>query len=104
MDGAKLEGMIEKAGADQRPGCAKRRYRAACVDKLKSGTNKLHGSSFMYGTNELLDANIGTTIAWDRKRQAPSWGLRLQLSGPIHKNKTFIFGPLRDLRYNDFRT
>src|SRR6202049_4470247 len=41
---------------------------------LKSGTNKLHGSTFLYGHNELLDANTWTNdFTRTRKPQQRAW-------------------------------
>jgi hypothetical protein len=71
---------------------------------LKSGTNTLHGSSFMYGTNELLDANSWTNNSLGQEKdKRRSWDYGFSLSGPIHKNKTFIFGTFERFTYNDFR-
>jgi hypothetical protein len=71
---------------------------------LKSGTNTLHGSSFMYGTNELLDANSWTNNSLGQEKdKRRSWDYGFSLGGPIHKNKTFIFGTFERFTYNDFR-
>src|SRR5208337_3989642 len=60
---------------------------------LKSGTNKLHGSAFAYGVNEILDANTWTNdnegLPKGRQR---AWDYGGSVGGPIRKNKTFFFG------------
>ncbi|WP_263368733.1 carboxypeptidase regulatory-like domain-containing protein [Edaphobacter bradus] len=60
---------------------------------LKSGTNQLHGSGFLYGVNELLNANTWNNdnqgLPKDKKR---AWDFGGSLGGPIIKNKTFFFG------------
>jgi len=71
---------------------------------LKSGTNKFHGSTFLYGHNELLDANT-----WNndneglRKSKARAWDYGASLGGPIFKNKTFFYGTFERYTQNDFR-
>ena len=71
---------------------------------LKSGTNKFHGSTFLYGHNELLDANT-----WNNdnlgleKGKARAWDYGASLGGPIFKNKTFFFGTFERYTQNDFR-
>ncbi len=71
---------------------------------LKSGTNKLHGSAFLYGLNEMLDANtwtndnLGTPKAKDR-----GWDYGFSLGGPIHKDKTFFFGTFERFDRTDWR-
>src|ERR1700690_3340328 len=71
---------------------------------LKSGTNKFHGSGFLYGHNELLDANT-----WNNdnlgleKSKARAWDYGASLGGPIFKNKTFFFGTFERYTQNDFR-
>ena len=71
---------------------------------LKSGTNKLHGSGFTYGHNEILDANAWTNnnqgIHRDRDRR---WDFGGSLGGPIRKNKTFFFGTFERYTQTDFR-
>ena len=60
---------------------------------LKSGTNTLHGSSFLYGRNEMFDANTWTNDnLGDEKPKDRAWDYGFSLGGPIHKNKTFFFG------------
>jgi hypothetical protein len=71
---------------------------------LKSGSNKFHGSTFLYGHNELLDANT-----WNndneglRKSKARAWDWGASLGGPIFKNKTFFYGTFERYTQNDFR-
>ena len=71
---------------------------------LKSGTNTLHGSTFLYGHNELLDANTWTNDnEGDRKPKERAWDYGFSLGGPIHKNKTFFFGTFERFQSIDFR-
>lgn len=71
---------------------------------LKSGTNKLHGSAFLYGHNELLDANTWTNDSLDLgKPKERAWDDGGSLGGPIRKNKTFFFGTFERYQSIDFR-
>jgi hypothetical protein len=71
---------------------------------LKSGTNKFHGSTFLYGHNELLDANTWTNDSQGLgKSKARAWDYGFSLGGPIYKNKTFFFGTFERYTQNDFR-
>jgi hypothetical protein len=71
---------------------------------LKSGTNKLHGSTFLYGHNELLDANTWTNDSMGiKKPQKRAWDYGFSLGGPIIKNKTFFFGAFERYQQTDFR-
>jgi len=71
---------------------------------LKSGTNKFHGSAFLYGHNELLDANTWTNDYFgEGKPQERAWDYGFSLGGPIIKNKTFFFGTLERYQQIDFR-
>jgi hypothetical protein len=71
---------------------------------LKSGTNKFHGSTFLYGHNELLDANTwNNDNLGDRKSKARAWDYGASLGGPIFKNKAFFFGTFERYTQNDFR-
>jgi hypothetical protein len=71
---------------------------------LKSGTNKLHGSAFLYGHNELLDANTWTNDnQGERKPKERAWDYGFSLGGPIFKNKTFFFGAFERFQQIDFR-
>ena len=71
---------------------------------LKSGTNKLHGSTFLYGHNELLDANTWTNnFTHTRKPQQRAWDYGFSLGGPMIKNKTFFFGAFERYQQIDFR-
>jgi len=71
---------------------------------LKSGTNKFHGSTFLYGHNELLDANTWNNDNLGlRKSKARAWDYGASVGGPIFKNKTFFFGTFERYTQNDFR-
>jgi len=71
---------------------------------LKSGTNALHGSAFLYGHNELLDANTWTNDNEGvRKPKDRTWDYGFSLGGPIHKNKTFFFGTFERYQQVDWR-
>ena len=71
---------------------------------LKSGTNKFHGSAFLYGHNELLDANTWNNDSMGlEKSKARAWDYGASLGGPIFKNKTFFFGTFERYVQNDFR-
>ena len=71
---------------------------------MKSGTNKFHGSAFLYGHNELLDANTWTNdFMHQEKTKARAWDYGFSLGGPVLKNKTFFFGTFERYTQNDFR-
>lgn len=71
---------------------------------LKSGTNKLHGSAFLYGHNELLDANTWTNDSLGLgKPKERAWDDGASLGGPILKNRTFFFGTFERYQSIDFR-
>ncbi|HLV86854.1 MAG TPA: carboxypeptidase regulatory-like domain-containing protein [Candidatus Sulfotelmatobacter sp.] len=71
---------------------------------LKSGTNRLHGSGFLYGHNELLDANTWTNDYYGQEKpQERAWDYGFSLGGPIIKNKTFFFVALERYQQVDFR-
>ena len=71
---------------------------------LKSGTNTLHGSAFMYGLNEILDANTWTNdYNHTPKAKDRGWDYGFSLGGPIHKNKTFFFGTFERFDRKDWR-
>jgi len=71
---------------------------------LKSGTNALHGSAFLYGHNELLDANTWTNDNLGiEKPEQRAWDYGFSLGGPIIKNKTFFFGAFERFQQTDFR-
>ncbi|HZZ39286.1 MAG TPA: TonB-dependent receptor [Acidobacteriaceae bacterium] len=71
---------------------------------LRSGTNKFHGSAFLYGHNELLDANTWTndSLALGKPKER-AWDEGGSLGGPIHKDKTFFFGTFERYQSIDFR-
>src|ERR1700722_991724 len=66
---------------------------------IKSGSNEIHGSAYEFHRDDHLDANNFLANTTDTPRQ---FHLRNQfgatLGGPIHKNKTFIFGDYEGLR------
>ena len=71
---------------------------------LKSGTNALHGSAFLYGLNEILDANTWTNDYFnERKPKDRGWDYGFSLGGPVHKDKTFFFGTFERFDRTDFR-
>ncbi|MGP8187375.1 MAG: carboxypeptidase regulatory-like domain-containing protein [Terracidiphilus sp.] len=71
---------------------------------LKSGTNTLHGSAFLYGHNELFDANTWTNDNEGiEKPKDRTWDYGFSLSGPIRKNKTFFFGTFERYQQVDWR-
>ncbi|MGH9405244.1 MAG: TonB-dependent receptor [Terriglobia bacterium] len=70
---------------------------------MKSGTNQFHGSGFVYGDNEALDANT-----WDNNNQGlpkatdRRWDYGGSFGGPIIRNKTFFFGSFERYTQRDF--
>ncbi|MGB6686209.1 MAG: carboxypeptidase regulatory-like domain-containing protein [Terracidiphilus sp.] len=71
---------------------------------LKSGTNTLHGSAFLYGLNEILDANTWTNDYFnERKPKDRGWDYGFSLGGPVRKDKTFFFGTFERFDRTDFR-
>jgi len=71
---------------------------------LKSGSNALHGSAFLYGHNELFDANTWTNdYNGERKPKDRTWDYGFSLGGPIHKNRTFFFGTFERYQQQDWR-
>lgn len=67
---------------------------------LKSGTNRLHGSAFAYGHNELLDARVWGDPDKPKNR---FWDYGGSIGGPIFKNKTFFFGAFERYQQNDYQ-
>lgn len=60
---------------------------------LKSGTNQFHGSAFLYGANELLNANTwNNDNLGEPKAKKRIWDYGASLGGPIIRDKTFFFG------------
>ncbi|HEX4030749.1 MAG TPA: TonB-dependent receptor [Terracidiphilus sp.] len=71
---------------------------------LKSGSNALHGSAFLYGHNELLDANTWTNDnVGDEKPKERAWDYGFSLGGPIRRNRTFFFGTFERFQSIDYR-
>jgi hypothetical protein len=71
---------------------------------IKSGTNNFHGSAFLYGHNELLDANSWTNDnLGEPKSKARAWDWGGSIGGPIWRNKTFFFAAFERYQQNDFR-
>ncbi len=62
---------------------------------MKSGTNRLHGSAYLFNQNDLYDArdyfNSGPKPGHSQYQDGFSLG------GPIHKNKTFFFVDLESV-------
>jgi hypothetical protein len=71
---------------------------------LKSGSNILHGSAFLYGHNELLDANTWTNdnVGVEKPKER-AWDYGFSFGGPIHRNKTFFYGTFERFQSIDFR-
>ena len=71
---------------------------------LKSGTNQFHGSGFLYGVNELFNANTWTNDALgERKGKRRAWDYGFSAGGPIFKDKTFFFAAYERFVSTDFR-
>ncbi len=71
---------------------------------LKSGTNNFHGSTFVYGVNELFNANTWTNNSLGLpKERRRAWDYGFSVGGPIIKNKTFFFGTFERYTQTDFR-
>ena len=71
---------------------------------LKSGTNQFHGSSFLYGVNELFNANTWTNNALgEPKSKRRAWDYGFSAGGPIVRDKTFFFGAFERFVQTDFR-
>lgn len=71
---------------------------------LKSGTNQFHGSAFLYGHNEILDANTWTNDSvGQRKPKERAWDDGFSLGGPIRKDRTFFFGTFERFESIDYR-
>jgi outer membrane receptor protein involved in Fe transport len=67
--------------------------------KVKSGTNKLHGSLFEYFRNDVLDANNYFTNQAGQPRAKLEFNqYGGSIGGPIKKNKTFFFGDYQGSR------
>lgn len=66
---------------------------------IKSGTNQFHGSGFVYGHNEILDARV-----WGNPEKPESrfWNYGGSVGGPIRKDRTFFFGAFERYQQNDF--
>lgn len=63
---------------------------------IKSGSNRIHGSAFMFYRDSLWDANSdyfgGTPVNYHRNQ------FGFTLGGPVIKNKLFLFGDYQGLR------
>ncbi len=61
---------------------------------LKSGTNKLHGSAFLYGHNELLDANTWTNDNLGSRKPSSAHGTMASASAVrLSRTKHFSSEP-----------
>ncbi|MEN6535537.1 MAG: TonB-dependent receptor, partial [Bryobacteraceae bacterium] len=69
---------------------------AAITVATKSGTNELHGSAFLYHTNNHLKAKNFFTVGELPKNILNMFGFTL--GGPIKKNKLFFFGGWEAMR------
>jgi len=70
---------------------------------LKSGTNQFHGSAFVYGQNEFLNANTWTNdFNGAPKAKSRAWDGGGSIGGPILKDKLFFFGTYERYIQNDF--
>jgi hypothetical protein len=66
---------------------------------IKSGTNKLHGTAYEFFRNDKLNANSWTNNFEKAAKPAVRWNnFGGTLSGPIIKNKLFIFGDYQGSR------
>jgi Carboxypeptidase regulatory-like domain/TonB dependent receptor len=69
----------------------------------KSGTNQMHGSSYLFYRNEALDS----IDYFARGREKPAYDLKQfggSLGGPIAANRTFFFGDYSGLRVDEGQT
>ena len=62
----------------------------------KSGTNRMHGSVYEYFRNDAMDANNALAAGFNKLRQNQFGGT---LSGPIQKDRTFLFGNYEGQRH-----
>jgi len=68
------------------------------IANTKSGTNKIKGSLFEYLRNQVLDAPNFFSPIVDGAKQKPSLRYNVfggTVGGPIVKNRTFIFSPMK---------
>ena len=67
----------------------------------KSGTNTIHGSAWDFVRNDALDANnyFATTKGYFSQNQFGG-----TLGGPLHRNRTFLFGDYQGLRNTQAQT
>lgn len=67
---------------------------------LKSGTNQLHGSAFVYGHNEALDAEVWGASSKPENR---FWDYGGSIGGKVVKDKLFYFGAFERYQQNDYQ-
>ena len=67
---------------------------------LKSGTNQLHGTAFVYGHNEALDASVWGASGKPENR---FWDYGGSIGGKIIKDKLFYFGAFERYQQNDYQ-
>jgi hypothetical protein len=65
---------------------------------LKSGTNDVHGTAYLFERNNAFDARNFFNAAPDPMRALRQHQFGGSIGGPIVKNKTFIFGAYEGLR------
>ena len=65
---------------------------------LKSGTNDLHGSAYLFERNNAFDARNWTNTKPDPQRALRQHQFGGSIGGPIVKNRTFFFGAFEGVR------
>jgi len=65
---------------------------------LKSGTNDLHGTAYLFERNNAFDARNWTNTKPDPQRALRQHQFGGSIGGPIIKNRTFFFGAFEGVR------
>ena len=65
---------------------------------LKSGTNNLHGTAYLFERNNAFDARNWTNTKPDPQRALRQHQFGGSIGGPIIKNRTFFFGAYEGVR------